>query len=426
MATPVKWGSEFLVNTTTVSEQSSPAITGLANGRFVVVWRDFSQTGGDPNFFAVRAQVFNSDGSASGAEFLVNTTTVNSQFEPTITALTDGRFVVAWEDASGGFPDHAIRAQVFNADESTSGSELLVNTTTANLQSEPTITSLADGRFVVAWTDYSANGGDTSAAAIRAQVFNANGSVSGAEFLINSATAGSQDQPTITAIANGRIVVVWADNSATGGDTSGSAIRAQEFNANGSTFGTEFQVNTISVGNQILPTITGLADGHFVVTWKDGSDINGYSVRAQTFNADGSTSGAEFLVNTTTDLDQTQPTTTALADGRFVMAWVDTSLLVGNPFGAAFVAQLFNANGSTSGAEFLVSTGNISGQYPPAITALADGRFAVAWTDASMTGGDTSGAAIRAQIFDPREAAVTLGGTARNDDYVGTGFGDQI
>jgi len=36
--------------------------------------------------------------SKDGAEFLVNTTTRNSQWEPTVTGLADGRFVVAWSD----------------------------------------------------------------------------------------------------------------------------------------------------------------------------------------------------------------------------------------------------------------------------------------------------------------------------------------
>ena len=429
MATPFEWGPEFLVNTTTALNQDTPTITALADGRFVVAWTDFSQTGADTSGYAVRAQMLSADGSAFGTEFLVNSTTANVQRDPTITALADGRFVVAWSDhsASGGDTDGtAVRAQLFNADGSALATEFLVNTTTSAEQFQPTITALADGRFVVAWTDSSQTGGDTAFYSVRAQLFNPDGSVSGAEFVVNTTTAFNQFQPTIAALAGGRFVVAWTDGSQTGGDTSGTAIRAQVFNANGSTFGTEFLVNTAAFRDQDLPAITGLADGRFVVTWKDGSDLNGYSVRAQIFNADGSTSGAEFLVNTTTDRDQTQPTTTALADGRFVMAWVDTSLLVGNPFGAAIVAQLFNANGSTSGAEFLVSTGNISGQYPPTITALADGRFAVAWTDASMTGGDTSGSAIRAQIFDPREAAVVLSGTALNDDYVGTGFGDQM
>ena len=136
--------------------------------------------------------------------------------------------------------------------------------------------------------------------------------------------------------------------------------------------------------------------------------------------------GCEFLVNTTTQSNQYAPSITALADGRFVVTWTDTSQTGGDTSGYAVRAQLFNADGSQSGAEFLVNTTTLNIQLEPTITALADGRFVVAWSDGSQTGGDTSGFAIRAQIFDPREAAVTLTGSALGDDFVGTAFSDTI
>ena len=71
-----------------------------------------------------------------------------------------------------------IRAQIFNADGTRSGAEFLVNTTTQNGQEDPSIAVLADGRFAVTWTDQSTTGGDVSNAAIRAQVFNSDGTKS--------------------------------------------------------------------------------------------------------------------------------------------------------------------------------------------------------------------------------------------------------
>src|SRR6266436_6939689 len=98
MATPV--GSEILVNTTTTDNQLQPTVATFSDGRFVVAWTDNSQTGGDTSETAIRAQIFNPDGTTSGSELLVNTTTIRGQLTPTITTLADGRFVVAWEDNS--------------------------------------------------------------------------------------------------------------------------------------------------------------------------------------------------------------------------------------------------------------------------------------------------------------------------------------
>ena len=36
MSTPIKWGSEFVVNATTASSQESSTVTALADGRFVI------------------------------------------------------------------------------------------------------------------------------------------------------------------------------------------------------------------------------------------------------------------------------------------------------------------------------------------------------------------------------------------------------
>ena len=144
------------------------------------------------------------------------------------------------------------------------------------------------------------------------------------------------------------------------------------------------------------------------------------------FNADGSLSGSEFLVNTTTTIFQVEPAITALADGRFVVSWTDTSQTGGDISSYAIRAQVFNADGSLSGSEFLVNTTTTGDQSNPAITALADGRFVVSWQDFSQTGGDISGYAIRAQIFDPRETAVTLNGTLAADSFFGTIFADHL
>jgi Ca2+-binding RTX toxin-like protein len=433
MTFPIKWGPEFLVNTTTASSQFDPAITGLADGRFLVCWTDFSEAAGDTSNYAVRAQVFNADGSKAGSEFVVNTTKTNDQFEPAATALDDGRFVVAWRDESqtgGDQSSSAVRAQIFNPDGSKSGAQFLVNTTTFSGQWEPAVTTLADGRFVVAWTDASVTGDDTSALAVRGQVFNPDGSKSGSEFLVNSTTDGFQWEPAVSALADGRFVVAWRDESETGEDTSTWAVRAQVFNADGSTSGPEFLVNTTTASGQFDPAVAALADGRFVVAWTDdsraGGDTSLWAVRAQVFAADGTKAGNEFLVATTTAEMQWQPALTALPDGRFVAVWRDESKTGGDTSLAAVRAQVFDPDGSKSGPEFLVNTTTGFDQWEPTVTALADGRFAVAWTDASQTGGDTSGWAVRGQIFDPRTSAVNLNGTALADQFVGTGHGDWM
>lgn len=417
MATPTKWGKEFLVNAHTKGSQGSLTITGLADGRFVVVWEDEN---GDKSGDGLRAQVFNADGTKAGGDLRVNTTTQGYQAEPAIATLADGRFVVAWADWSEKGGDKygaAVRAQLFDGDGSKLGGEFQVNTLTIGSQIVPTISALPGGGFVVAWGDLSTldasveTGGD-----VRAQIFGADGRKFGGEFLVN--TTSTANGPASTSLDDGRFVIAWSGHHATVPGTYVLDVRAQIFNGDGSTSGGEFLVNTGPEHSQYGPRITSLAGGGFVVAWTDETVLPtsiSRAVLAQVFNADGSKSGGEIA------FEANGAGVTALADGRFVMAG---SIRDGSDWDVR--AQLFNADGSKSGGEFLVNTTMKHAQGGPVVTALADGRFVVAWTDWSKTGGDKSGTAVRGQVFDPREAAIDLVGSEHDDQFVGTRFDDIL
>ena len=143
-----------------------------------------------------------------GGEILVNTTTSGNQSAPSIAALAGGGYLVTWVDASGLGGDASVtgvKAQRFDADGNKIGGEFLVNTATANLQSSPTVTTLASGRFVISWTDSSFEGGDPSSFSIKAQLFEADGTKVGSEFLVNTATLNAQQSPQIADLPSGGI-----------------------------------------------------------------------------------------------------------------------------------------------------------------------------------------------------------------------------
>ena len=104
-ATVSKVGTEILVNTATADVQYQQ-ITALSNGGFVVTWQDHSLgvggATGDSSDFAVKAQVFAADGTRVGSELLVNTATAGDQQLPQITALSNGGFVVTWDGHQPG------------------------------------------------------------------------------------------------------------------------------------------------------------------------------------------------------------------------------------------------------------------------------------------------------------------------------------
>ena len=422
----VRVGEEFLVNTATYGDQGDPTITGLSNGGFVVSWSDSSLgvggAGGDTSMAAIKAQLYDASGAPVGGEFLVNTRTDFSQYEPSITSLSNGGFVASWVDgatgiggADGDGSSLAVKAQVFNATGARVGGEFLVNTATLRAQFEPAITGLANGGFVVSWSDYSLGaggaGGDTSGTSIKAQIFDSTGTRIGDEFLVNSATVGGQCEPTIAGLTDGGFIVSWRDDSGTLGDSSITSVKAQVFDASGIRVGQEFLVNTITLGQQYQPTITGMSDGGFVVSWNDSSGASGDSsetaIKGQIFSATGTKVGGEFLVNSATVDGQSQPTITSLSNGGFVVSWTDLSRGVGGAGGDAsdgsIKAQVFDATGGRVGGEFLVNTAAYGMQFRSTIAGLSTGEFVVSWIDNShgVGGalGDSTGWAIKAQRF---------------------------
>jgi hypothetical protein len=385
---------------------------------------------GDSSGSAVKAQVFLADGTRVGSELRVNTATTGSQTTQEITTLSNGGFVVTWTDASGGVggatgdsSGTAVKAQVFLADGTRVGSELLVNTATANNQATSHITALSNGGFVVTWQDFSLGvdgaTGDNSSSAAKAQVFLADGTRVGPELLVNTATVNLQGSPLITALSNGGFVATWVDLSlgvgGATGDNSANAVKAQVFLADGTRVGSELLVNTATASDQFTPQITALSNGGFVATWRDSSqgvggatgDDSDDAIKAQVFLADGTRVGAEILVNTATLNDQSFPEIAALADGGFVVTWQDLSLGVGGATednsGSAVKAQAFLADGTRVGSEVLVNTATASSQVGPQITALSDGGFVVTWEDVSLgvggATGDSSSSAVKAQVF---------------------------
>ena len=401
MAAYTPLGSEFLVNSTTLHNQLEPTVAGLVGGGFVIAWSDTSQTDGDPSNYNVKAQIYAPDGSPVGGEFLVNTTTTNGQSEPTITALDRGGFVICWADGSlaNGYANSSdIRAQIFAADGSPVGSEFQVNTTIYNFQEFPTITGLAGGGFVVAWNDGSLQNGDSSGTGVKAQVFAADGGRVGTEFQVNSTTLNFQDFPTITGLAGGGFVIAWSDASGLGGDSSGSSIKAQIYASDGSPVGGEFLVNSVTASDQISPTIAAIDGGGFVISWQEWNETSmRIDIKAQMFASDGSAVGGEFMVNNVTLANLTEPTLTGIDGGGFVISWVASYGEGASEFG--IFAQVFASDGSRVGDQFLVNTAAYNGQSMPAVTGLDGGGFVVGWTDKSGTGPDSSGYGVMARIY---------------------------
>lgn len=137
------------------------------------------------------------------------------------------------------------------------------------------------------------------------------------------------------------------------------------------------------------PTLTALSGGGFVAVWQAPDTVAGGAgagLWAQLRDAGGNTLGAAFAITPDGDARiEGEPAVSALAGGRFVVAYTVAS-------GAATTVayRVIEANG-TAGAERVVDTGFAGDAAMPTLATLADGSFVVGWR---------SGAAVHVQAVD--------------------------
>ncbi len=390
-------GPEFAVNTTTANDQMAPAIAVAADGHYVVVWQSDRQDGSKNGVYA---RVFNADGSARTGEILINNNKTDEQMLPSVAIDASGRFVVAWQSYDTNALSYDIYARSYNADGSTLSAEKRI-TTDAGDQVLASVALDAAGNVVIA---YQSKGQDNADGKEGIYLRRANIALSTivAEVRVNTTTLNAQTVPRVAAGDSG-FVVVWQSSGQDGG---GTGIYAQRYNTAGTKLGGEFLVNVTTAGDQSTPAVAMAADGRFAVTWASKGQDNAdgkLGVYARRFAADGTASGSEFRVNTFTLGDQNEPTIAIAADGRLVVAW--TSKAQDNADAKEGVyAQSYAADGTALGAEFRVNSTTIDVQSAATVGMAADGRIVAAW-QSNLQDGNKYGVVGQRFI---RPGAVTL------------------
>lgn len=183
-----------------------------------------------------------------------------------IAATSSGRLAVTWIDGATSF----VQLRVFNADLSPATGDIAVGS--AKDFSVPKITTLSNGRLAVVWNaEGTPSTGDASGQQVLVRIYEPDGAVVTGPILVNSTTAGDQREPTITALDHGRFLVAWVTP---GLAANRSDVVAQLFEYDGRKIGGEFLVAGDLPGLIIQPDVATLEDGRVAVvfTGSDGPD----------------------------------------------------------------------------------------------------------------------------------------------------------
>jgi serralysin len=239
--------NDVIMTATTGGAQNNPDVAALDNGRFVTVWESGSNIAF--RFSSVSFVPFGPDPAAANLTHLGTDTFVAPGSLPKVAAFPGGNFVVLWYNDGGGSPNR-ILGRLYDENGTSLGDFVAATNVDRNsgVDRDIAVTVLNRNEFAVGWTGLagtSPNGTDTSGTYIDAAIFNAAAPVGTSAFTVAASlaalvplaggltgiTAGNQFDPSLTTLADGRMVLGWSDESGSADDASGRAARGRIIDA---------------------------------------------------------------------------------------------------------------------------------------------------------------------------------------------------
>jgi hypothetical protein len=229
-----------------------PSLTQLSNGNVLIVWAE-----SDPGSPGLKGRLFTPAGVALGAELTLVAN--DDAAAPKIAALRNGGFALTY--ALDG-------AEAFEVVFTNSGALVEGFAEVANLPgyvTDPSITALADGGYVVSATEYMAATGYQ----VIGRVYNADGTPRSIPLELGS-DADMLDSEVV-ALPNGNWAVVHTESGALE-----SGISLQLRAPNGAKLGETIQVSAASAADAFSAAATVLANGLVLVTWSTSDSLAVY------------------------------------------------------------------------------------------------------------------------------------------------------
>jgi len=370
----------------TLPNQQAPAIAVDSNGNFVIVWQSANQ---EASGWGIYGQRYNSSFAPQGGEIHINSWTTDNQARPDVAMDSNGDFVVVWDSMKQQDVNYTnVFGQRYNANGTPAGSEFRVNTFVSEDQNYPAVAMDSAGNFAVTWQSSWQDAWVTEAwYGIFAQRYNANGTTAGNEFHVNTFTQGNQLYPDIAMDANGNFVIVYqSDISGAGvGDGSYEGIFGQRFAASGAKVGGEFLVNTYTTYGQTLTRVAMIPGGGFVAVWESPVyDGRGGGIYAQIFDANGVKVGSEIHVNTTAGWGNSG--VAVGPNGEIIFSWYS---------GDDVYARVIGANGQPLVNTFMVNIYTTNPQNSPEVAVSPkDGTLLFTWAGQNVGSFDPDGVAL--------------------------------
>ena len=376
--TVMRLGNEIRVNATGLDDQEEPSITALSGGRWVVTWDGFG-----PQGRGVYQQVYSGEGtplftnsSGQPMEQRVNMLAPDGSDakQSSVEAFGDGWIVTWTQNVSGSRED--IFVQRFDAE----GRPLLtVDGQPADIRVNQTVAERQDDAQVTVLPDgWIVTWVDTYRKGVYQQRFDANGQAlyrdngQPVDRRINDLSTNDINGQDVAAIDGGS-VVVWQQQFGLG---ESYHVMMQIVDANGNpTLANDFRIATGAKDFVTPPRVEALPDGSgFIVVWT-ATDYNRTGVFLQKFDARGNAQFDQPLqVNTIEAGTQDEVSVEMVGDGGWVVTFSS---------GYDVHQRVYDEHGNPRGPESPIWANWLGSQWNQGseAAALGNDRWVTAWTN---------------------------------------------
>jgi hypothetical protein len=379
-------GTYNIVITSTEDDNMDPAIAThlFDDGRSLVVSESRLYKGR----IIINAIPVRADGTTYNDLFIVEPfVDGKDQYNPSVASVANaqndgnGGYFIVWEENENLNPQQTngtgIYGAIYGDNSNLLQPTMRLNTITINDQTSPSITSLSNGQVVVVWSDAGFRNGVSGVVSdIVAQLTSSQGVLIGSNFLVNSSSVkGTNELPIISPLSDGGFVIVWQRN--------GNSVYAQSYNNLATKRGVTIAIGATATSNKFSPSVSGLLNGNFVLVFESEDPTTSETiVKARIYNNLGGRISPIFDVSsgsvTIPQDNEFKPAVTLLADGGFVIGWVQVDPSAVEPTNNVY-ARVFEADGTARTDVILLNSDVAGRQSGLALSSVSDRRFIAVW-----------------------------------------------
>ncbi|MFA5834683.1 MAG: T9SS type A sorting domain-containing protein [Bacteroidota bacterium] len=349
---------------------SYPKVAIDQNGNVVVVWTDTRRTNGDPNDnkWDVYMQRYDALGIPQGKNICVH----EDVSDPSIGIDSIGMFTVVWMSRINSPAENSdIYLQRYSSDGLPKGINVKVNDDGGNkYQGCPTISMIASGDFVVVWADLR-NNPPVSGFEVYLQRFSSDGVARGNNIKVNGNFGNTGSPPSVTINQDRNVVVTWGE-----GD-----LYFQRYDSSGIAQGSPTKISS----NSYRPGIVSDGKGDFIISW--AKDYY-WSTYFQRYSSLGSPLGNNIDINNEKRFaSQTLPSIAINKTGTTLVTWLDGGEIPSGNESYNVYLQQFGADGSAQGKNKRICSYFDTSDYSrtanrlPIVVMNQTGKAIVAWTE---------------------------------------------